>query len=321
MSRSSARRRRYTRLAVLITALVVAAVAITLNSLLPQPLVPAVTWERLAGWSGLNRTRSIPDGEFQIHFIDVGNADAALLQTGDCHWLIDGGEPADGPVVVDYLRSQGVERLDYVVATHPDTDHIGGLPDVLEAFPVDHVLMTYMDGEDTPTSYTYERLLSTLLQQDIPVTEAKPGQQYALGEGVVDILGPTHTYSESNNMSVVCRITFGNRRFLMMGDAETKAETDLMESGADLSADVLKVGHHGSHSSTGTAFLKAVSPSHAVISCGAGNRYGHPHPETLDVLQQQGVHVWRTDVYGHIVMTTDGTELTVAVEKPEEAAA
>lgn len=320
MSRSSSRhKRRVWR--ILVAGIVLAAVAITANSWLAQPLVPALTWSHLAEWSGLHHSRALPEGTLQVHFLDVGNADAALICTNDCQWLIDGGEPADGPQVVDYLRGQGVDRLDCVVATHPDADHIGGLPDVLEAFPVEKVLMSFMDEDNTPTSYTYEKLLSTLLKQDIPVTEARPGQRYSLGEASVDILGPMDSYQESNNMSVVCRLTFGNRRFLMMGDAEEQAETDLLKSGTDIQADVLKVGHHGSHSSTSAAFLKAVSPCHAVISCGKGNRYGHPHPDTLALLQRQGINVWRTDTQGTVVMTTDGVKLSVAVETPQKEAA
>ena len=321
MSRFSTRRKRKASLYLLLAGLALAALIITINSLLPHPFIPTITWERVLDFSGTPHAHSLPEGELQVHFLNVGNADATLVGTGT-HWrLVDGGEPADGVFVVDYLRQQGVDRLDYVIATHPDADHIGGLPEVLKTFPVEHLLMRYMDEDNTPTSYSYERLLTVLLERDIPVTEAAPGQQYPLGEAALDILGPADTFSETNNMSVVCRVMFGQRRFLLMGDAEKKAEKALLKSGADVQADVLKVGHHGSQSSTGSAFLKAVSPAHAVISCGINNRYGHPHPETLDQLQQQNIAVWRTDTDGAVVMTTDGTTLTVAVERPKEAAA
>ena len=321
MSRFSTRRTRRVGFCLVLAGLTLAALIITINSLLPHPLIPTLTWKRVLDFSGTFHARSLPEGELQVHFLNVGHADATLVGTGT-HWLlVDGGEPADGMFVVDYLRQQGVDRLDYVIATHPDADHIGGLPEVLKAFPVEHLLMSYMDEDNTPTSYSYERLLTVLLERDIPVTETMPGQQYSLGEAALDILGPADTFSETNNMSVVCRVTFGRRRFLLMGDAEKKAEKALLQSGTDVQADVLKVGHHGSQSSTGSAFLQAVSPAHAVISCGLGNRYGHPHPETLDQLQQQNMEVWRTDTDGTVVMTTDGTALTVAVENPKEAAA
>lgn len=321
MSRSSSRRKQRAGLGIVLAGLLLAAIVITVNSLLPRPVVPTMTWERLLDFSGLNHTQSLPEGELRVHFIDVGNADSTLVSTGTHHLLIDGGEPADGPEVVDYLQQQGVDRLEYVIATHPDADHIGGLSDVLEAFSVECVLMSCMDEDHMPTSYSYERLLNALLEQDIPVIEAVPGQQYGLGGATLDILGPAGTFTESNNMSVVCRITFGQRRFLMMGDAEKKAENALLQNGADLRADVLKIGHHGSRSSTGSKFLAAVSPTHAVISCGMDNRYGHPHPETLDVLQKNGANIWRTDLSGTIMMTTDGTKLTIAVEQTEEAVA
>lgn len=314
----SAHRRRRAAAGILTAGLLLAAIVITVNSLLPQPVVPSMTWTRLLEWSGLYQSLSLPDGELQVHFLDVGNADAVLVRTGDHQMLIDAGEPTDGDTVVDYLKQQGVKALDHVIATHPDADHIGGLPAVLESFPVDHMLMTYAQEEDTPTSYSYERLLTALLDQDIAVTEVAPGQTYALGSASVEILGPASYFAESNNRSVICRITFGQRRFLMMGDAEKKAENALLETGVDLSADVLKIGHHGSHSSTGTAFLKAVSPTHSVISCGAGNRYGHPHPDTLNTLLEAGIHIWRTDRDGTIVITTDGRRLTVGTEQGEE---
>lgn len=321
MGRPASRRRRCAAIGILTAGVLLAALVITINSYLPQPVVPSMTWTRLLEWSGLSQTQLLPEGKMQVHFLNVGNADAALIQTRDHQMLIDAGEPSDGGMVVDYLKGQGVEELDYVVATHPDADHIGGLPDVLEAFPVGHVLMTYPGEEDTPASYSYERLLTALLDQDVDVIEAVPGQTYELGGASVDILGPVEYYAESNNRSVVCRVTFGQRRFLLMGDAEKKAENALLETGTDLRADVLKVGHHGSRSSTDLAFLKAVSPSHAVISCGPGNRYGHPHPETLAVLQDSGVHTWRTDRDGTVVITTDGRRLTVGLEKGKEKTA
>lgn len=316
MSRTSHRQKRGLWIAV--ASLALAALFVTVNSLLPTPITPALTWQSLLQQAGVNQTTSLPDGELQVHFLDVGNADSALIRCGTHQMLIDGGEPSSGKKVVDYLRGQGVDRLDYVIATHPDADHIGGLPDVLEAFPVDRVLMHYMDDDNTPTSYSYERLLTTMLDRDIPVTDTAPGQQYALGDATVDILGPQGDFVDSNNMSVVCRVSFGNRRFLMMGDAEKKAENALISSGTDLRADVLKVGHHGSHSSTSSTFLATVAPDHAVISCGENNRYGHPHPETLALLQQRHTHIWRTDRQGTIVMTTDGDKLTVTTETGKE---
>lgn len=316
MSRTSRRQKR--GLGIAVASLILAILVITINSLLPTPIASELTWQYLLQQTGVNQTKPLPDGELQVHFLDVGNADSALVRCGTHQMLIDGGEPSSGKKVVDYLRGQGVDRLDYVIATHPDADHIGGLPDVLKAFPVNRVLMRYMDDDNTPTSYSYERLLTTMLDRDIPVTDTAPGQQYMLGDATVDILGPQGDFSDSNNMSIVCRISYGNRRFLMMGDAEKESENALLSSGCDLRADVLKVGHHGSRSSTSAAFLATVAPSHAVISCGENNRYGHPHPETLTLLQQRHTYIWRTDRQGAIVMTTNGDKLTVTTETGKE---
>lgn len=315
MSRKSSRRSPL----VILGGLLALVVLISVNSLLPKPFAPAMTWNALIGRSGLNQTVTLPEGELQVHFLDVGNADSILVRSGEHQMLIDGGESGDGDTIIDYLQEQGVDKLDLVIATHPDTDHIGGLSDVLEVFPVEQVLMTFMDDEHTPTSKTYERLLTTLDEQNLTVIEAESGQQYTLGEATIDILGPLEQYDETNNMSVVSRITFGNHRFLLMGDAEQEAEEALIQSGVDLSADVLKTGHHGSRSSTGEDFLGVVSPTHAVISCGVDNRYGHPHPETLETLQNQGVQIWRTDTDSTIVMTSDGVELTIDTAKEDAA--
>ena len=198
MSRTS--RRQKHGLWITVASLALAALFVTVNSLLPTPITPTLTWQSLLQQAGVNQTSSLPDGELQVHFLDVGNADSALIRCGTHQMLIDGGEPSSGKKVVDYLRGQGVDRLDYVIATHPDADHIGGLPDVLEAFPVDRVLMHYMDDDNTPTSYSYERLLTTMLDRDIPVTDTAPGQQYALGDATMDILGPQGDFADSNNM-------------------------------------------------------------------------------------------------------------------------
>lgn len=316
MSRSRPSRRLPFAILGVLLALVV---LISVNSILPEPFAPVMTWNALIDRSGLNQTVTLPDGELQVHFLDVGNADAILVRTGEHQMLIDGGEAGDGDTIIDYLQEQGVDKLDLVIATHPDSDHIGGLSDVLKAFPVGQMLMTFMDDEHTPTSKTYERLLTTLDEQNIPVIEVEAGQQYTLGEATIDILGPVEQYEETNNISVVSRITFGHHRFLMMGDAEQEAEEALIQSGVDLSADVLKTGHHGSRSSTGEDFLRLVSPTHAVISCGVDNRYGHPHPETLETLQEQDVQIWRTDTDSTIVMTSDGVELTIDTAKEDAA--
>ncbi len=245
-----------------------------------------------------------PSGQLEVHVIDVGQADAILLKTPGWYALIDGGNVADGPAVVGYLKGQGVKSLDLLVNTHPHEDHVGGLPAVLKAFPVKRVIFSgYVH-----TTRIYEEFLELLTRAKETSVEGPKGQVVTLpAGGELRILGPLRKdYEDLNDGSVVARLTFGQVSFLFMGDAEARAEEDLVASGAELRATILKVGHHGSDSGTTEAFLKKVQPKAAVISVGKGNDYGHPAPETLERLRAAGADVYRTDEQGTIVITTDG---------------
>lgn len=237
-----------------------------------------------------------------VHYIDVGQADSILLVSGDEAMLIDGGNRADGPDVVDYLAAQGVDHLDYAVATHPHEDHIGGLPDVIRNVDIGSFLLP----EKTATTNIYLEMLDALDEAETPVSIPAPGDTFSLGSCTVEVLGPTKVYDDANNNSIVLRVTCGDVIFLFTGDMETTAERDLLAEGLDLSADVLKLGHHGSSTSSGADFLDAVSPAYAVISCETGNDYGHPHRETLEAMARRNITVYRTDTMGAIVARCDG---------------
>ncbi len=248
----------------------------------------------------------------RVHFIDVGQADCALIQCGDEFMLIDGGNPSDSSRVVSYLLSQGVEELKMVVGTHPHSDHIGGLAGVLAVFPTEMVL----SPTTTYGSKAFDKFMYYIDQQGLEVTIPSPGDTYTLGSATVTVLGPVKTsYEDVNNTSIVLMIQLGNSRFLFTGDMEAQAERDLLDSGADVKADVLKVGHHGSHSSTTYRFLREVAPTYGVISVGKDNSYGHPHEEPLSRLRDADVTVYRTDLMGNIVAFTDGENITFTWEK------
>lgn len=297
-----------------ILVLVLFSAVMTLNESMEQPLFPQWnTWFEKADLT--DGPVSLPDSTLQVTVIDVGNADAILLQNKGQSMLIDAGERGDGDDVLAYLEQQGVSSLDHVIATHADSDHIGGMATVLNGIPVKEYIMAFMPKGHTPTTKTYMNVLTALDEKDIPLTEATVGASFALGDAKVEILGPVKDFDNNNDQSVICKVTFGNNKFLFMGDAETDAETALVQSGADLSADVLKVAHHGSETGTKAAFLSQVNPRYALITCGEKNSYGHPHDGCLLRLRKINAQVYRSDVNGTITVLSDGQTITVQTEK------
>ena len=193
--------------------------------------------------------------------------------------------------------------------------HIGGMDVVVENMEIGTFLMSFMPEGATPTTKTYLDMLEALDSKGVAVTEAEPGQTYALGDARLDILGPVEPSEDTNNNSVVCKVTFGSQRFLFMGDAEKEEEDSLLASGADLRAEFIKLGHHGSNSSSQKEFLEAVSPTYAAITCGTGNSYGHPHTETLQTLEELQITYARSDLNGTVKLSSDGSSIAVATER------
>lgn len=246
-----------------------------------------------------------------VHFIDVGQADCALLQCDGENMLIDGGNVDDSRLVVSYLLDQGVEELTYVVGTHAHEDHVGGLAAVLAVYPTEHV-WSAVDSYDTKC---FEDFKNYADQQNLELVCPEPGSVYELGSAQITVLGPVKDYDDTNNTSIVLCVDYGETSFLFTGDAEQQAEQDILDAGYDVSATVLKVGHHGSDTSTGYRWLREVAPVYGVISCGADNDYGHPHKEPLSRLRDADVDLYRTDLQGHIVCTSDGKTVTFTTTK------
>lgn len=252
-----------------------------------------------------------------VHYIDVGQGDSILVQLPSGQTiLIDGGTASAGYTVVSYLNSLGIPRIDHLIATHPHEDHIGGLITVLKEIPVDKVYMP----RATHTTRTFENLLLLIQEKGLRITAAKAGVALDIGQGAsATFVSPAgESYDNLNNLSAVLRISYGDTSFLFTGDAEALSEREMMASNLSIRADVLKVGHHGSNTSTSEAFLGAVMPTLAVISVGGGNTYGHPHLEVLARLAKHGVQVYRTDINGTVVVVSDGKVLRVRIEREEE---
>ena len=249
-------------------------------------------------------TPAVAGKEMAVHFIDVGQGDSIFIQAPNGKtMLIDGGIKGAGKTVVEYLRAQGVTKLDYVVATHPDADHIGGLVSVLNSISIKE----FIDSGKVHTSQTYEEMLTLINDKNIRYTVPTAGDTVALDPSVaVDVLASDEHASDNNDASIVLRVTYQNISFLLMGDADHGIEKQLLQGGNDVEATILKAGHHGSNTSSSAQFVQEVSPMATILSYGQDNKYGHPHKEVIDVLTQVGSDIYGTAESGTIVVTTDG---------------
>ena len=255
-----------------------------------------------------------------VHFLDVGQGDSELIQFNNKNVLIDGGEQDMGPRVESYLRNHGVSSLDIMVATHPHSDHVGGLIAVLNDIPVKQVL----DIGQAHPSPLYETFLTLINQKNIPYKNPQQGQTIDLDPNLkIEVLNPPATQftDDLNQNSIVLKVVFNKVSFLLTGDAGFEAENSILAYGYDLKSDILKVGHHGSSSASSPTFLSKVRPAISVIEVGAGNDYGHPAQTTLDALQQIGSKICRTDLNGNIIITTDGVTYSVTTQRQSGNAA
>lgn len=254
-------------------------------------------------------TKDETKGELKVHYIDVGQgASQLIIGSSGKTILIDAGNNDKATLVVNYLKKQGVSKIDILIGTHPDADHVGGMDAVIDNFDIGK---TYMPKAQSNTK-TFEDVLLAIQRKGLKVTTAKAGLTLDWESNTnVQMIAPVEQYSDTNDMSAVIHLSYGQTSFLFMGDAESKSEQDMIGSKVNLKSDVLLVGHHGSNSSSSQAFLDAVKPSYAVIQVGKSNNYGHPTAEVLKRLSDHGVKTYRTDEQGNIIFTTNGKDIFV----------
>lgn len=268
-------------------------------------------WAALMRAAGLaHLTASLPEDALHVHVIDVGKADAILLESPDANVLVDCGTAEAAEDVLRYLAARGIDRLDAVWISHPDDDHCGGLPAVLQTVSADAVV-------ESPVGESISGM--TALPQAVPLRRAAVGERYAYGAMTFEVLGPLQDYAESNNDSTVFRLQYDGFSMLFCGDMEAQAERDLLEDGAALRADVLKVAHHGSDTSTSAALLEAVQPRYAVISSGE-DRSMLPRNAVLQRLHTAGAEIFRTDTDGAVVFSAADGKISVITENGRSAA-
>lgn len=253
------------------------------------------------------------NGQLVVHMIDVGQADCFLLVQDNTTALIDCGTRSTGKDAVEYLKGLGITKLDYVIGTHPHDDHEGGMYDILVNFDIGTVILPDVKLGTITTNW-YLKLMNELKTGNYNVVHPKQGDTFALNNATMKVIAAETDVSNVNNYSIVLMVSFGQMDLIMTGDAETEIEKIILESGTNIDAEVLKVGHHGSDTSTSKDFLDAVSPEYALISCKVGNKYEHPIKTTMEKLQERNIEVYRTDECGSVIMTITSHNVTFNCE-------
>ena len=252
------------------------------------------------------------DSEFIVYYLDVEQAAAAFIICDGYTMLIDGGDVGSSSLIYSFLNRHEIDHLDFIVNTHPHADHVGGLAGALNR--VSSVGTVFGSATEYDTR-AFENFVKYLHEHGVDITIPKAGDSFLLGSALIEILAPVRNYNDVNNNSIVLKITYGETSFLFKGDAERESEIDILEAGYDVSATVLKVSHHGSDTSTTYPFLRAVMPEVAIISVGQDNQYGHPHDNLLSRLRDADVTIYRTDLQGDIIITSDGYNITVVTQR------
>ena len=291
---------------VIIIILVIAVLAVALSRLAPE------TWDSLFEKTGVSDS-VVTDAAMTVSFIDVGQGDCTLVYSPDNGViLVDSGEADKAHTVINYLNSLGIDTIDYCVVTHPHSDHMGSMAQIMSEFNIENLIIPELSEINIPTTKTYENFLLSAEENADEIIPAQAGTTYSVGDIALSVLGPVSQNEDLNNMSVVVKVEYKESSFLITGDCSFDEEDELMENDYNaLESDVIKIGHHGSSGSTSADWLEAVNPRFGVISLANGNSYGHPTKTVLDRLDDFDVDYYRTDVVGTVVFETDGKAISV----------
>lgn len=293
--------------------LIIAAVfGINVKDIIPDENKPQQGTTQDAGKNGNEQIQV--EGALTLTMIDVGQADSYLLVQGDDVALIDCGTRSTGEDAVEYIKSIGITEIDYVIGTHPHDDHMGGMYDVITNFEVGKIIMPKAKTGEVTANW-YMTLMNEIKSGDYELEYAELGTVYNLGDATMKIIGPiSEPNGNLNNYSIVMKVTFGEMDIIMTGDAEIEVEEEILKSGENIDAEILKVGHHGSDTSSSEEFLDAVSPDYALISSKVGNKYEHPVKETMQKLKKRDIEVYRTDENGTVVLTITSDDVSFSCE-------
>ncbi len=301
-------RKKLAKLAVILVILLIASIlGISIPGIIETPNTePTYTTSVYTG----NAANGTPEGILTITMIDVGQGDSFLIEQGDEVALIDCGTSSGGKAVVKYLQEKGITQIDKLFGTHPHDDHEGGMLHVITNIEVEMVILPEIKEEHAQTNW-YKKLYSELKTGGYDIQYVQVGTVYTLGEAEITVLGPiSDPGDEKNNYSTILKVSFGENDAIFTGDAETEVERDLLSYGQILQAEILKIGHHGSDTSSGEDFLDAVNPYYALISCGLDNKHDHPVKEIMQRLEERDIDVYRTDECGTVVITITATDIS-----------
>lgn len=299
---------------VIVVALIIISAAVSIIPVInPDTGIPS--WPEIFKAAGLRDNSDAAQAALSVHFIDVGQGDCILIKTSNGSALIDSGDVGNSDEIIRYLRNHNADKLDYVFITHPDADHIGSMPQIIDNIKVSNIIMPDIDTEYLPTTKIFEKLLKTISTKNINTLTAKVQDTFRLGLVTISVVGPITMDPEMKNISLVLLVIHGDNSFLLTGDAEIEEENEIISSGINIEADVLKAGHHGSKSSSGEGFLRAVKPKSVIISSGRDNAFGHPDIEAIDRFTKIEAKILRTDFLGTITVTSDQKKISYYYEK------